>query len=172
LFFIAVIEASIFPIPPDLLLMALSLGRSDLSFRFAAICTMGSVLGALLGYLIGMFLLATVAMPVMEFYHLADQFEHVKSLFDEWGLLLVLVAGFSPIPFKLITITAGALSMSLPLFLLAALLSRGARFYLVASLFYWGGESVRRFVEKYFEWLTVGITLGVLLGFGVLWYIV
>jgi len=171
LFCVALIEASIFPIPPDLLLIALALGRMDLSFRFAAICTLGSVVGALIGYAIGMFLLATVAIPIIEFYHLTAQFENVKALFGEWGIWLVLIAGFSPIPFKLITITAGALGMSLPLFLLAALLSRGARFYLVSAILYWGGDSVRTFVERYFEWLTVAVTVCVVVGFGLIWYL-
>ncbi|MDQ6962235.1 MAG: YqaA family protein [Mariprofundaceae bacterium] len=171
LFFIAVIESSVFPIPPDLLLIALSLGRSEFALRYAAICTLGSTVGALIGYGIGMFLFLAIAMPIIEFYHLVDQFEHVKALFDEWGVWLVLITGFSPIPFKLITITAGALAMPLPLFLIAAVISRGARFYLVGGILYWGGKPVRSFVDKYFEWLTLGITVCVVLGFGIVWYI-
>ncbi|MDQ6993935.1 MAG: YqaA family protein [Mariprofundus sp.] len=169
LFSIAVIEASVFPIPPDILLLALALSRPDKSLKFAAIATAGSVVGAMIGYAIGMFLFTTVALPLLEFYHAIDRFNEVKLWFAEYGLLVVLVAGFSPIPFKVITIAAGAFGLSFPLFVLAALVSRGARFYLEGGLMRWGGESLRNFVESHFEWLTVAVVLAVVGGFALLW---
>lgn len=171
LFFIALIEASFFPIPPDILLLALALGRPDLALRFASICTAGSVLGAALGYAIGLFLFASVAEPVLQLYHLMPQFHEVEHWFAEWGLWLVLVAGFSPIPFKVITIAAGAFGLPFVGFLLVALLSRGARFFIEGSLLRWGGVRLRQWVESYFEWLTVGVTVLVAAGFLGLWLV-
>lgn len=126
----AVIEASVFPIPPDVLLIAMALGRPDLALRFATICTAGSAVGAVLGYGIGMFLLVSVAMPVLEFYHAVEKFEYVQRLFIDYGLWLVLVAGFSPIPFKVITIAAGAFGLPFIGFMFATVASRAARFFL------------------------------------------
>ncbi len=169
LFFIAVIEASVFPVPPDLLLIALALGRPDLALRFAALATSGSVVGAMLGYAIGLLLFTSVAQPLLELYGAMEQFEHVQQLFVEWGLALVLIAGFSPIPFKVITIAAGAFGMFFPGFMLASLLSRGARFYLEGILLKWGGTTLRIWVEQYFEWITLLVTLLVIGGFVALW---
>ena len=169
LFFIAMIEASVFPIPPDILLLALALGRPDLSLRFAAICTAGSTVGASLGYMIGMLLFVSVAEPVLQFYGAMEQFHHVEAWFSQWGLGLVLIAGFTPIPFKIITIAAGALGLPFVGFIFAALLSRGARFFLEGSLLRWGGERLRIWVEDYFEWITLVVGLLVVVGFVSLW---
>jgi len=113
LFAIAVIEASVFPIPPDVLLIALALGRPDLGLRFASIATAGSVVGAMIGYAIGMFLFAGVAEPLLNFYHAMEQFQHVQQWFTDYGVAIVLLAGFSPIPFKVITIAAGTFGLSI-----------------------------------------------------------
>ena len=169
LFAIAVIEASVFPVPPDVLLIALALGRPDLALRFAAICTAGSTVGSVIGYGIGMFLLTAIAMPVLEFYHAVEQFEYVQSLFFEWGIGLVLIAGFSPIPFKIITIAAGAFGLPFIGFIAACIVSRAARFYLEGVLLRWGGERLRLWVEKYFEGLTVAVAILVIAGFSLLW---
>lgn len=169
LFFIALIEASVFPIPPDILLLGLALGRPDLALRFAAICTAGSTVGAILGYAIGLLLFASVAEPVLQFYGIMEQFHTVEGLFLEWGLLLVLIAGFSPIPFKVITIAAGAFGLPFIGFVFAALLSRGARFFLEGGLLRWGGDDLRAWVEKYFEWATLAVGVLVVLGFLGLW---
>lgn len=169
LFLIALIESSVFPVPPDVLLIALALGRPDHSFRFAAVSTAGSTIGAAAGYLIGMALFATVAMPIIDFYGVMEQFELAQSWFDTYGVAIVLVAGFSPIPFKVFTIAAGAFGLPFLWFMLAALFSRGARFYLEAALLHWGGPSLRAFVERHFEWLTIGITILVVVGFAGLW---
>lgn len=169
LFVIAVIEASVFPVPPDILLLALALAQPRQGLRFAAIATAGSVLGAVIGYAIGMFLFAAIAQPLLEFYHAMERFSEVQKLFVEYGAGIVLIAGFSPIPFKIITIAAGAFGLSFPLFLMAALLSRGVRFFIEGALLRWGGDSLRQLVEKHFEWLTVTVVVVVIGGFALLW---
>jgi len=169
LFFIAVIEASVFPIPPDVLLIALALGRPALSLRFAAVATAGSVAGAALGFCLGMFLFTGVAEPLLRFYGAMEQFSHVQALFLEYGIGVVLVAGFSPIPFKVITIAAGTFHMPFAAFLAACLAARAARFYLEGALLRWGGMRLRALVERHFELVTVAATLLVIAGFVGLW---
>jgi len=169
LFMIALIEASVFPIPPDILLLALALGRPDLALRFASICTAGSTVGAAIGYAIGFFLFTSIAEPLLQAYGMMEQFHHVEVWFADWGLWLVLIAGFSPIPFKVITIAAGAFGLPFVGFILTAFLSRGARFFLEGGLLRWGGVRLRAWVEQYFEWATLGIALLVILGFLGLW---
>lgn len=169
LFFIALIESSFFPIPPDILLIALALGKPQWALRFAAITTAGSTVGAVLGYGIGMFLLASIGQPIIEFYALTSQYEKAGGWFAEYGVWIVLIAGFSPIPFKVVTIAAGAFGLDFVLFILAAFVSRGARFFLEGGLLRWGGPAVRDFVEKHFELLTVLATLMVVVGFAAIW---
>lgn len=169
LFAVAVIEASVFPIPPDVLLLLLALGRPQLSWRLAAITTAGSTVGALIGYVIGMFLFASLAAPLLRFYHAMAQFEYVQGLFVHYGTWVVAVGGFSPIPFKVVTIAAGAFGLPLPAYFLAVIASRGLRFYLEGGLLYWGGARLHRFVERHFEWFTLIVALLVILGFAALW---
>ena len=169
LFFIAVIEASVFPIPPDVLLLALALGRPDIAMRLAWLATLGSALGAMIGYAIGMLFLAGVAEPLLRFYGLMGQFQHVQQLFGTWGVWLVLIAGFSPIPFKVITIASGTFGLAFPGFVAATLASRGARFFLEGALLRWGGMRLRAFVERRFEWMTVLVVLLVIGGFVAIW---
>ncbi len=169
LFLIALIESSIFPVPPDVLLIALALGHPDHSFRFAAVSTAGSILGAAVGYLIGMGLFVAVGMSIIEFYGLVPQFELAQGWFETYGVAIILIAGFSPVPFKVFTIAAGAFGLPFIWFMLASLLSRGARFYLEAALLYWGGPRLRELVEKHFEWITIVITVLVVAGFAMLW---
>jgi len=169
LFFIALIESSVFPIPPDILLIALALGQPKSALRFAAITTAGSTLGAAVGYGIGFLLWASVGQPIIEFYGLSSQYLKAEDWFAMYGVAIVLIAGFSPIPFKVITIAAGAFGLAFVPFLLAALVSRGARFFLVAAILRWGGDRLRHFVEKHFELMTILITLLVVAGFVVIW---
>jgi len=166
---IAVIEASVFPIPPDILLLAMALARPQKALRFSAIATAGSVSGAAIGYAIGMFLFTAIAHPLLEFYHALGRFAEVQDMFAAYGVGIVLIAGFSPIPFKIITIAAGAFGLSFPPFIVAALVSRGARFYLEGALLRWGGASLRQLVERHFEWLTVAVAFVVIGGFALLW---
>jgi len=169
LFFIAVIEASIFPIPPDILLVALALGRPELGMRLASLATTGSAIGACIGYAIGMLLFVSVARPLLEMYGAMGQFNHVQALFGEYGLWVVLIAGFSPVPFKVVTIAAGAFGLPFPGFIAATFISRGARFFIEGGLLQWGGERLRILVEKHFEIMTVAIAMLVIAGFVMLW---
>ncbi|WP_038250471.1 YqaA family protein [Ghiorsea bivora] len=169
LFLIALIESSVFPIPPDILLIALALGQPKSALRFAAITTAGSTLGAAVGYGIGFLLWASVGQPIIEFYGLTSQYLKAEDWFAMYGVAIVLIAGFSPIPFKVITIAAGAFGIAFIPFILAALAARGARFFLEAAILRWGGDRLRNFVEKHFELMTILITLLVVAGFVVIW---
>jgi len=169
LFFIALIEASVFPIPPDILLIALALGRPELGMRLAFLATAGSLVGAGAGYLIGMLLFVSVAQPLLEFYGAMEQFNHVQVLFREYGLWVVLIAGFSPVPFKVITIAAGTFGLSFPGFIVATCISRGTRFFLEGGLLQWGGGRLRGLVEQHFAVLTIAVVVLVVAGFVMLW---
>lgn len=174
LFVLAFAESSFFPIPPDALLIALALGVRKKSFRFAAICTLASVSGALVGYGIGHF--AWWSGP-NEFSDLAnfffsnipgfthDLFYKVKALYDEWNFWIIFTAGFTPIPYKIFTITGGAFNINLILFVIASIVSRAARFFLVAFLIWKYGEYIKGFIDKYFNWLAIGFTVLLIGGF-------
>jgi len=116
-----------------------------------------------------MMLFASVAMPVIEFYGIQSQFEMAQGWFEEYGVAIILIAGFSPIPFKVFTIAAGAFGLPFVWFMLASLFSRGARFYLEAALLHWGGPRLRELVEKHFEWITIAVTVLVVAGFVLIW---
>ena len=173
LFILAFAESSFFPIPPDALLIALALGAKTKSFRFALICTIGSVLGALLGYAIGHF----VWWNGNEFSQLAnffferipgfshEIFYNVKELYDEWNFWIVFTAGFTPIPYKVFTITGGALNVNIFLFLIASIISRAGRFFLVAFLIWKFGPQIKGFIDKYFNWLAIAFTVLLIGGF-------
>lgn len=173
LFILAFAESSFFPIPPDALLIALALGAKTKSFRFALICTIGSVLGAILGYAIGHF----VWWNGNEFSQLAnffferipgfshEIFYNVKELYDEWNFWIVFTAGFTPIPYKVFTITGGALNVNIFLFLIASIISRAGRFFLVAFLIWKFGPQIKGFIDKYFNWLAIAFTVLLIGGF-------
>lgn len=169
LFFIALVEASVFPIPPDVLLLLLGIARPAKALQLAAVTTAGSTFGALIGYALGMFLFTAVAEPLLRFYHAVEKFQQVQQWFVEYGAWVVAAAGFSPIPFKVITIAAGTVGLPLLPFIIATLLSRGLRFFLEGAILRWGGERMRAFLERHFEWLTAGIVLLLIMGFLALW---
>ncbi len=146
-------ESSFFPIPPDVMLAPMSLAQPKRAFWFATLTTLTSVLGGVLGYLIGMFAFELVAPLVEEGGRFHEQFATGKAWFDEWGVLAVLIAGFSPIPYKVFTITAGVLSMAFLPFVLASFAGRGARFYLVSLLMAWGGEAMEEKLHRWVDWL-------------------
>lgn len=171
LFLLAFAESSFFPIPPDVLLIALALGHTVGAFRFALICSIGSVLGGVAGYVIGWQLMDIVGQPILEFYHAQDKFAEVQNRFLEYGGWAVAVAGFTPIPYKVFTIASGAAQLSLPTFVTASILSRSARFFLVSSLIYYFGPTIKSFIDTYFNLLTIVFTILVLLGFIIIgWY--
>ena len=151
---IAFIESSFFPIPPDLLLIPMALSRPFKWIRLALIATLFSVLGGVLGYFIGVFLWDTLGQAIINMYHLNEQFNLFKEDYNKNGALIVFIAGFTPIPYKLITISSGGMQLNLITFIIASLASRGARFYLLAAIIRIFGNAAKNFIEKYFTLVT------------------
>ena len=154
-------ESSFFPIPPDVLLAPMVLAKPQRGFILALLTTATSVAGGVAGYAIGYLALDAIE-PVLREVHYWDRYLEVRSWFEEYGLWAVLLAGFSPIPYKLFTIAAGAMTMSMPLFVLASALGRGARFFLVAALMKYGGAPMEQRLRKHVDtigWATVGIAV-------------
>jgi membrane protein YqaA with SNARE-associated domain len=155
LFWIAFAESSFFPIPPDVLLVAMAVIIPAKAFRYALICTAGSVLGGVLGYLIGWAFFETLGQPILQFYGAMDQYENVRALYNEHAFWAILAAGFTPIPYKVFTIAAGTFEVSLVTLVAASVIGRAGRFFLVGGLFYFFGAPIKRFIDKYFEIITV-----------------
>lgn len=155
LFLIALIEASVFPIPPDVLLIPMILAARERAWLIAAVATAGSVLGGFLGYGIGWGLFESIGRPVLAFYGYVDRFEDFAAAYNEWGAWIVAGAGFTPFPYKVITIASGATGLDPATFGLASLVSRAGRFFLVAALLYWFGPPIRRFIEAWLPQLTL-----------------
>ncbi len=168
LFAIAFAEASFFPIPPDALLIPLALAQPRKAFRFALIATLGSVLGGALGYTIGFFLLAKLAQPIIHFYHYEAAFTAFQQKFAQYGLWVILIKGLTPIPYKIVTIAAGAAAFSFPLFMFASLATRGARFFLEAVLLRKFGAPAQAFIENRLGLVTGMVALGIIGGFLIL----
>ena len=167
---LAFAEASFFPVPPDVLLMALALAMPWKSYRFALVATIGSVAGGALGYLIGWGLWDTVGPYFYQYVPgvTVAGFNQVGGLFEQYGFWIIFAAGFTPIPYKIFTIAAGVFSVNFPIFMLASLIGRGLRFFLVAAMFYYFGKPARRLIEKYFNLLSI-LLLIILIG-GILLY--
>ena len=166
LFILAFAESSFFPIPPDVLLIALCLGAITRSFRFATICLVGSILGAAGGYAIGYYLWQDTAGEYTAlanwFYaHVfsVEKFLQVKNLYDEYDFWIVFTAGFTPLPYKLFTITGGLFKIDLAMFFVASMVSRGLRFFLIAGLIWKFGAPIKTFIEKYFNLLAILFTV-------------
>jgi membrane protein YqaA with SNARE-associated domain len=160
-------EASFFPIPTVFMMAPMALARPQRAWWLAAFTTIFSVLGGIAGYFIGAYLFEAVGMPIIDFYHAADKFEQLKFWFDEYGVLLLFVAGVSPIPYKLFTISAGVLNMALLPFILASLLGRGVQYFVVAAIAWFGGDKLESSLRKWVDWLGWGIVLLAVLAF---WY--
>jgi len=154
-------ESSFFPIPPDVMLAPMTLARPDRGWRFAFLTTIASVIGGIAGYTIGWFALDLIE-PLLRSAGYWETYEHATQWFDEWGFWAILIAGFSPIPYKVFTIAGGALHMFLPGFVLASFLGRGARFFLVAGFLVVGGERMERRLRRHIDllgWLTVAAVI-------------
>lgn len=160
---VAFAESSFFPVPPDVLLIPMVAARPDRAWRLAAICTTGSVLGAVLGYAIGSVLYDQVALPLIHLYHLQDKADAAVQNFRDFGIWVILFKGLTPIPFKLVTIAAGMAHMALGPFVLACAATRGARFFIEAAVLRKFGQPVLRMVEKRLA-LAVGISIAAILG--------
>lgn len=171
LFGVSFAESSFFPLPPDLMLVPMVLAERLKAWRFALITTIGSVLGGLLGYYIGAALFDTIGKPIVELYGLTDKMDVFFENYKTYGAIIVFVAGFTPIPYKVFTIASGVAGLSLPIFIGASIISRGARFFIVAGLLYFFGETIRAFIEKYLGILTILFTLLLVAGFFAIKYL-
>lgn len=165
-------ESSFFPIPPDIMLIPMCLAKPERAFRYALICTITSVLGALIGYAIGYFLFETIGQAILNFYGLGHKFESFAAQFNEQGWVIVLLAGFTPLPFKVITIAAGATAMPLYVLVGAAIIARSARFFLVAGLLWKFGEPMKRIIDKHFGMLTALVGIVGIGGFVAIKYLI
>jgi len=171
LFLLAAFESSFFPVPPDVLLIALVMGARTKWARLAMLCTLGSVVGGLAGYWIGASLMDVVGMRIISFYDAQQQFENVKQLYELYGYWIVFAAAFTFIPYKVFTITSGVMGMDLLGFAVVSTLGRGARFFIVAALLYWFGEPMKRFIDKYFDLLSIALVAALVGGFTLLSYV-
>ncbi|MCB1513698.1 MAG: DedA family protein [Hyphomicrobiaceae bacterium] len=163
LFAVSFIESSFFPIPPDVMLIPMVLAQRAKAWFYAAIATVGSVIGGFFGYAIGFFLFEQVAKPLLSFYGYLDKFATFASQYNDYGAWIVLFAGITPFPYKVITIASGATALNLAIFGLASVVARGLRFYVVAALLYWFGPPIRAFIE---ERLGLVLTVFLVLLFG------
>ena len=148
-------ESSFFPIPPDIILIPMVLAKKTKAFFYALVCTLSSVLGGVLGYFIGLILFNSIGIILINIYHLNDSINEFKNYYNLYGPWIVVIAGFTPFPFKVITIASGLFQLNFIIFILCSFLSRGARFYLVAGLLYLYGEKIRIFIDRYFNFLTI-----------------
>jgi membrane protein YqaA with SNARE-associated domain len=165
LFIVAFAESSFFPLPPDVLLLPMAIAAREKAYRFAAICTIASVLGGFLGYAIGAFLYDSVGQWIIHTYHLEAGFQRFHDQFNTWGVWIILAKGLTPIPFKLVTIASGVAKLNLISFGLAAAGTRALRFFLVALLVRIYGAPIKVFVEKYLTWVALGVLVLIVLGF-------
>ena len=175
-------EASFFPIPPDVLLIPLCLGNRKKIYFFAFICSCFSIIGAIFGYYIGKLLWWD--MPGIEYSYIAnmffeyvpgitiDGFNRIQDMYDRWNFWIVFTAGFTPIPFKLITISAGTFNINFLMFIVASIISRSARFFIVATLIKVFGDPIKEFIEKYFNLLALAFTILLIGGFIFIKYII
>ena len=160
-------ESSFFPVPPDVMLAPMSLAKPAHAWRLALLTTVTSVLGGVLGYLIGLFAFDLVQ-PLLQDAGYYSKYLQAREWFDEWGFWAIFIAGFSPIPYKVFTITAGVISMAFVPFLLASFIGRGCRFYLVAGLMAWGGEPMEKKLHTYMDVIGWGVVVLLLVVFVVI----
>ncbi len=165
LFGLAFAESSVFPVPPDVLLIALSLSAPRRAFLYAAICSAGSVVGGCAGYLIGWLFWTEVSGFFFTWVFSEEVFDRVAAMYEAYAFWAVFAAGFTPIPYKVFTIAAGVFRISFPVFVIASLLSRSARFFLVALLIRWLGPPARVFIDRHFGWLSVVFVVLLVAGF-------
>jgi membrane protein YqaA with SNARE-associated domain len=162
---ISFLESSVFPIPPDVMLIPMVLANRARAFTIAAVCTVTSVLGGLLGYAIGYYAFETIGEWVVRTYHMETGLEAFRAGFDEYGIWIILIKGLTPIPYKLVTIASGAAHFDLFTFVWASIVTRGARFFLVAALLWKFGEPIRAFVEERLTLLTWLFLIALIGGF-------
>ena len=160
-------ESSFFPVPPDVMLAPMSLAKPHKAWEYALLTTVASVLGGILGYFIGLYAFDLVE-PLMRDAGYYEKYLHVREWFDRWGVWAIFIAGFSPIPYKLFTISAGVIAMAFLPFVIASAIGRGARFFLVAGLMAWGGPAMEQKLHRYMDvigWVVVGLLVLVLVAY-------
>jgi len=162
---VAFAESSFFPIPPDVLLAPMALAKPERAWRYALIATVASVIGGMLGYAIGALLYDTLGQWLVNLYGYHDKMEALKQTYVTWGWLVILVKGVTPIPYKLVTITSGALGYNFPLFVALSVLTRGARFFLVAGALNWFGDPLREAMERNFAVFVGAFAALIVVGF-------
>ena len=170
LFAVSFAESSFFPIPPDVMIIPMVLADRTRAWRIAMICTIASVLGAILGYAIGALLYDSIGKPMMDFYGYGAKFETFTAHYKEWGAWIVAGAALTPFPFKVITIASGVASLDPLTFIVSAVLARGARFYAVAALLWRFGEPIRAFIERNLSLLSIAFFALLLGGFVLIKY--
>ena len=171
LFFIALLESSIFPIPPDVLLIALCVGGVAKSYRFALICTAGSLVGGVIGYGIGYWAFELIGQPIVRAYHGEAVMERIQYWYDTYGFLGNLIAAVTPIPYKVFTIASGAFKFSFVEFMVASLIGRSLRFFAVATALYFFGAQIRSAIDKYFNLFAWAFMVLLIAGFIALKYL-
>jgi membrane protein YqaA with SNARE-associated domain len=171
LFWVSFAESSFFPIPPDVMLIPMVLAQRAKAWLYACIATVASVLGGIAGYAIGYFLYETLGRWLIAAYGLGPQFETYRAAYNEWGLWIILIKGMTPIPYKIVTIASGAAAFDFWVFLAASIVTRGARFFLVAGLLYWLGEPIREFIERRLTLVMTTFLVALVGGFVVVRYL-
>lgn len=164
-------ESSFFPIPPDVVVVPMVLARREQAWLIATVCTLTSVAGGLFGYAIGYYLMETLGAWLVQFYGLQDRAHQFEASYAEWGLWVILIKGLTPIPYKLVTIVSGAAHFALLPFMVASVITRGARFFLIAALLRRYGEPIREFIERRLTLVTTAFVVALVGGFAVLKYI-
>ena len=163
LFAISFAESSFFPLPPDLLLGPMAAAEPSKWARYALTCTIASVLGGLLGYAIGMFLFDTIGQAIISFFGYGGRELELRDFYDQWGAWFIFLKGLTPIPYKLVTIISGAMHFSLPVFILASIVTRGLRFAIVAYIFQRFGPSIAPVLEKRLGLVLLGVAVVIVL---------
>ncbi len=171
LFAVAFSEASFFPIPPDAMLIPMAIAAPGRAWRYALIALAGTLLGGTFGYILGHFLFDVAAQPILRAYHYEAAFRAFQQTFRRWGVWIILVKGFVPIPYKIVTIAAGAAGFSYPLFIAASAVTRGGRFFLVSGLLRRWGEPIRAFIERHLALVLGVLAASIIAGFVVLRYL-
>lgn len=169
--FVAFIESSVFPIPPDILMIPMILAAPRRAFLIAGVATVSSVLGGMFGYWIGATLFDQIGLPVLEFYGKTGNFEVFRENYNAWGAWAVLIAGITPFPYKVVTILSGSTGLDIYVFTFASILARGLRFFIVAGLLWKFGAPIRDFIERRLGLMFTLLVVGVLGGFVALRYL-
>jgi membrane protein YqaA with SNARE-associated domain len=168
---VAFLESSVFPIPPDALLVPMGLANRHRVWWYATIATLASVLGGMAGYAIGYFLFDTLGRAILDLYGMTGKFAAFTQWYNENGAAIVLFAGITPFPYKVITIASGVTGLDLLVFTLSSVVARGLRFYLLAALLWWFGPAARRILERYLGWITLAFGILLVGGFLLLKYL-